>query len=443
MTNAKKTAFLRTFGCQQNVSDSEKIKGILAEMGYAFSDKPEEASLILFNTCAVRENAEHRVFGNVGALKSLKSKNPNLIIGICGCMTQQPQISEKIKTSFPYVDLVFGTHALPELQSLIAKCLEGKRRVFSVNECDGEISEGIPILRESKVKALVPIMYGCDNFCTYCVVPLVRGRERSRNPESVLDEIHSLIDDGCKDITLLGQNVNSYGKTLEDPITFSSLLRSINAFDGDFRIRFMTSHPKDCTRELIDTVAECQKVCKHIHLPVQSGSDRVLSAMNRGYTSTEYLNLIDYAKSRIPGLALTSDIIVGFPGEERRDFLDTLRLVKQAQYQSLFTFVYSKRDGTKSADMDDYIPHETKMGWFDELLMAQGEIGQYQHNLYLGKILRILPEEFGKTGEGYLRGRSESNIIVEFLADESMIGRFVDIRITKAMNWALLGEVIL
>lgn len=441
-TGQTPTACTRHYGCQQNVSDGEKINGMLLEMGYLLCESPQQADLVLYNTCAVRENAEDRIFGNVGALKHAKQQNPAMIIGLCGCMVQQEHIADKIKKSFPYVDLVFGTHAMQLFPQLLYKKLTTEGRVVAIPESDGDIVEGLPIRRDGAVKAWLPIMYGCNNFCTYCVVPLVRGRERSREPEQILAEAKSLIADGYKEITLLGQNVNSYGKGLAQPMTFSALLRELNALDGEFRIRFMTSHPKDCTKELIDTVAACEKVCNHIHLPVQSGSDRILYTMNRHYTRAEYLSLIDYAKEKIPGVAFTSDIIVGFPGETSEDFAQTLSLVEQVGYHSLFTFVYSKRQGTKAAEMDDPIPREEKMRWFEELLQTQKRLGGERYGELVGKTVRVLAEGIGKTGADYLTGRTEHGVIVDFTSPPESVGRFVDVKITQALNWAVLGEII-
>lgn len=438
-----KTVFCHThtYGCQQNASDGEKINGLLLEMGYTLCDSPSDADLVLYNTCAVRENAEDRVFGNVGALKNTKRRNPSMIICLCGCMVQQEHIAEKVKKSFPYVDLVFGTHALQRFPELLYNRLSGSIRQFDAKDSAGEIVEGLPVARSGGTKAFLPVMYGCDNFCSYCVVPFVRGRERSREPQNIIDEAKSLVISGCKDITLLGQNVNSYGKTLENPISFSRLLQEIAVIDGDFRIRFMTSHPKDCTKELIDTIAEHDKICSHIHLPVQSGSDKVLAAMNRRYTRKDYLSLIEYARSRIPDVSFTSDIIVGFPGETCEDFEETLSLVKQVGYQSLFTFLYSKRVGTKAADMNDPVPSEEKSRWFRELLDVQQEIGAAKYGELVGKTIRVLAEGLGKSGENYLSGRSESNIIVDFIAPPDKIGNFVNVGVTGALNWAVLGEI--
>lgn len=441
-TGIQPVVYSHTYGCQQNVSDGEKINGMLSEMGYILCASPDEADLVLFNTCAVRENAEDRIFGNVGALKRAKRRNPGMIVALCGCMMQQDHIVQRIKKSFPYVDLVFGTHALPRFPELLYQKLANQGRIFETEAMDGEIVEGLPVRRDGTVKAWLPIMYGCDNFCTYCVVPLVRGRERSREPENILREARQLIGEGYKEITLLGQNVNSYGKGLAVPITFAELLRQLCAIPGEFRLRFMTSHPKDCTRELIDTIAANSKLCSHIHLPVQSGSDRILTAMNRKYTREEYLSLIRYARETIPGVSFTSDIIVGFPGETQEDFEETLSLVREVGYHSLFTFLYSPRRGTKAAEMDDPIETEQKMRWFQQLLDTQHELGAKQYGALVGKNVRVLCEGPGGSGEGYLTGRTETGVIVEFIGESIKIGQFVDIKVTKAKNWAVLGEII-
>ncbi len=367
-------AFVHTYGCQGNVADSEHIKGQLVEMGYSLTETLNEADIIIYNTCAIREHAEDRVFGNVGALKTLKKNNKNLVIGLCGCMMQQEHIAEKIKNSYPYVNLVFGTHALHKLPELLFKVFKTKKRVFSVEECDGVIAEGMPNERDSGENAWLPIMYGCDNYCSYCVVPYVRGRERSREPEVVLKEAEGLINEGYKKITLLGQNVNSYGKSLENGINFSELVRRLDEIEGDYTFDFMTSHPKDCTKELIDVLASAKHFCGHLHLPVQSGNNRILKEMNRKYTREHYLELVNYAKERIPGVDITTDIIVGFPGETYEEFLDTVSLVKEVKYGSMFTFIYSKRKGTKAASFPDPISKEEKTKWFMELLKVQEEL---------------------------------------------------------------------
>ena len=367
-------AFVHTYGCQGNVADSEHIKGQLVEMGYLLTETLNEADIIIYNTCAIREHAEDRVFGNVGALKTLKKNNKNLVIGLCGCMMQQEHIAEKIKNSYPYVNLVFGTHALHKLPELLFKVFKTQKRVFSVEECDGVIAEGMPNERDSGENAWLPIMYGCDNYCSYCVVPYVRGRERSREPEVVLKEAEGLINEGYKKITLLGQNVNSYGKSLENGINFSELVRRLDEIEGDYTFDFMTSHPKDCTKELIDVLASSKHFCGHLHLPVQSGNNRILKEMNRKYTREHYLELVNYAKERIPAVDITTDIIVGFPGETYEEFLDTVSLVKEVKYGSMFTFIYSKRKGTKAASFPDPISKEEKTKWFMELLKVQEEL---------------------------------------------------------------------
>ena len=435
-------AYVHSFGCQQNVSDGEKIMGLLAQMGYGFTQSQDEADLILYNTCAVRENAETRVFGNVGALKKLKKEKPGLLLCLCGCMMQQKQVVEKIQTSYPFVDIIFGTHALHTLPQLLhTKLTTNQRHVISVEEQENQIVEGLPTRREGSIKAWLPIMYGCDNFCTYCIVPYVRGREKSRRPQDILAEARELVAQGYKEITLLGQNVNSYGKGLEPAVNFSKLLRMLNEIEGDFRIRFMTSHPKDCTRELLDTIRDCDKVCNHIHLPVQSGSNRILREMNRHYTKEDYLALIDYARKNIPDVAFSSDIIVGFPGETREDFLETLELIRQVGYERLYTFIYSPRTGTKAATMADPVPAAEKSAWMQELLELQGELGQESFEKMVGRSWRVLVEGEGKT-EGTLTGRTESNVIVDFKAPKSLIGQFATVKVTKAMKWAVLGELI-
>jgi tRNA-2-methylthio-N6-dimethylallyladenosine synthase len=357
-------------------------------------------------------------------------------------MTQQPHIADKIKKSFPYVDLVLGTSAVSRLPEMLYRCRSGEERQFSAAEPGDGVAEGLPVAREGKVKAFLPIMHGCDNFCSYCVVPLVRGREKSREKSEIIREAKGLIDSGYKDITLLGQNVNSYGKGLSDAVNFAGLLQELAELDGDFRLRFMTSHPKDANAGLFETIAAHPKICRHIHLPVQSGSNRVLAAMNRRYMREDYLRLIELARKTIPNVSFTSDIIVGFPGETREDFEETLSLVKEVAFHSLFTFVYSKRVGTKAADFPDPVPRAEKMAWFQELLDAQQKIGAQKYGEYVGKEIRVLAEGSGKSGEDYLTGRSESNVIVEFKSPQEKIGEFVTVRITDALNWALLGEIV-
>ncbi len=432
-------AFVHTYGCQGNVSDSEKIKGQLLKMGYTFTSSPEDADLVLFNTCAVREHAEDRVLGNVGALKPIKEKNRDMIIILCGCMMQQKHISERIKKSYPYVNIVFGTFAMHRLPEMLYTVLSRGKRVFLTEESDSRIAEGLPVCRDRGAKAWLPIMYGCNNFCSYCIVPYVRGRERSRLPGDIIKEAKELVSQGVKDITLLGQNVNSYGKNPDCSVNFAALLREINNIPGDFIIRFMTSHPKDCTRELIEAMAQCEKVAKHLHLPVQSGSDRILSLMNRKYTREEYLDLIKYAKSLMPELSITSDIIVGFPGETYEDFKETVSLIKEVEYTSLFTFIYSRREGTKAAEMEDPVPYSEKSKWFKELCDTQEEIASKRTASMVGKTYRVLAEPNEK--EGILSGRTQGNIIIEFPGDESLTGQFLNVRVTKALTWILCGEL--
>ncbi len=434
-------AYVHTFGCQGNVSDGERMKGMLSSMGYVFVDDEKEADLILLNTCAIREHAEDRVFGNIGRLKVLKKAKPHLIICVCGCMVQQKHIEEKIYKSYPFVTVVFGTHVIHKLPEFIYRALSTGKRVYDTDNTNLEIAEGNNVWRDGKIRAWLPIMYGCNNFCSYCVVPYVRGRERSRKSEEIMKEARHLVSLGFKDITLLGQNVNSYGKGLEEDINFAKLLRMINDIEGDFTIRFMTSHPKDCTRELLDAMAECDKVAKHLHLPVQCGNDRVLKEMNRHYDRQKYLSLIEYARKVMPDLSITSDIIVGFPGETYEEFCDTLSLIKEVKYTSLYTFIYSARKNTKAAEMPDPISREEKGKWFDELLKLQESIAAERTASMNGKVFRVLAEEKSKN-EGLISGRTSGNVIIEFPADESVIGKFVDVLVTEPLNWIVKGELI-
>lgn len=440
--SGKPLACVVTYGCQQNIADSEHIKGMLDAMGYGFTEDRLEAKLIIFNTCAVREHAEDRVFGNVGALKSYKLDNPDVVIALCGCMMQQQHIADKIKQSFPFVDLVFGTHVVYKVPQLIYTALTRKKRVFELPDVDGVIAEGIPVKRDNDKKAWLPIMYGCNNFCSYCIVPYVRGRERSREVNDVIAEFKQLVDEGYREITLLGQNVNSYGKDLEPRVNFSQLLRILNDLEGDFRIRFMTSHPKDCTKELIETMAQCDKVATHLHLPFQSGNDRVLKAMNRSYTREKYLSLINYAKELMGDeLSITSDIIVGFPGETYEEFCDTLSLVEEIKATSLFTFIYSPRVGTPAAEMDDPVPYEEKSKWMRELLALQERISGEQMALHRGKTFKCFVYGKGKQGDNYLAARTDGNLIIEFVGDERLIGSFQKIKVTEPLTYVMLGEL--
>lgn len=441
--NAPPKAFVHTYGCQGNVADSERIKGSLSLMGYIMTEDKEEADLILYNTCAIREHAEDRVFGNVGAIKRLKQSNPNLIIALCGCMMQQEHIREKIYNSYPFVDIVFGTHGQYKLPEILKAYLTRGKRVFADMTETNEIAEGVPALRDNSAKAWLPIMYGCDNFCSYCVVPYVRGRERSRKSADILAEAKQIIAEGYKDVTLLGQNVNSYGKGIQEDINFSKLIRQINDLDGEFTIRFMTSHPKDCTKELIDTIAECEKASKHIHLPFQSGNNRVLKEMNRRYTREQYLELINYAKEKIEGLSLTSDVIVGFPGETYEEFCDTLSLIKEVGFTSIFTFIFSSRKGTKAAQMPDPVSREEKNKWFKELCDLQESIAANHSAEMKGKTYRVLCEGESKTLEGFMAGRTDGNVIIEFPADDkALIGKFCNVKVTEPLNWIVRGVLI-
>lgn len=435
----KPLAYIRTYGCQQNVADSEKIKGMLSQSGFDFVDAPDEADFILFNTCAVREHAEDRVFGNVGALKNLKRKHPQVLIALCGCMMEQEHIANKIYKSFPFVGLVFGTHSLHHFPELMYSSLVNGKRVFERGNDDNKLYEGIPVKRDGTFKGWLPIMYGCNNFCTYCIVPYVRGRERSREKDLIISEARQMINNGYKDITLLGQNVNSYGKNLENGVNFANLLNEIDSIDGDYWLRFMTSHPKDCSKELIDTIANGTHISRHLHLPFQSGSDRILKAMNRHYDRKKYLEIVNYAKEKIDGLSLTSDIIVGFPGETYEDFKETLSLIREVEFTSLFTFIYSPRVGTPAAKMDDPVPYEEKSKWFQELLAVQEEIAAKRCASMVGNVEKVLIEDVGKNGE--VNGRTSGNIIVEVTAPESTIGTFQNVKITKARNWILKGEL--
>lgn len=431
-------AFVRTFGCQQNVSDSEHIKGMLEEMGFGFTEEASEADLILFNTCAVREHAEDRVFGNVGAMKMYKRRRPHLLIAVCGCMVQQPHITARLREHYPFVGLVFGTHVVHRLPELMLEALSSRKAIHETPQCDGVLAEGIPTHRDGTFKAWLPIMYGCNNFCTYCIVPHVRGRERSRDPEIILQEARELVAQGYKEITLLGQNVNSYGKGEAHGVDFPELLRRINAIEGDFLIRFMTSHPKDASPRLFDTIAACEKVSRHFHLPFQSGSNRVLKEMNRGYTREQYLELISYARRVIPDIAFTSDVIVGFPGETREDFEQTLRLIREVEFVSLFTFIYSPRKGTPAAVMPDPISAEEKSAWFTEMNRVQEEIAAGRLARMVGTTRRALLES---AEDGFLEARLPENVVVRVQGDAAWIGKHAQVTVTSAKSWIAEGHI--
>ena len=434
-------AMVDTYGCQQNEADSEKLRGYLSEMGYSFTQDEFQADVIVVNTCAVREHAEMRVLGNVGALNHTKKNKPGQIIAVCGCMVQQEHMAEKIKMSYPVVDLVFGPHELWRFPELLLRVMDSHKRVFATAKDDGAVVEGIPLRRDGTVKAWLSIMYGCNNFCTYCVVPYVRGRERSRKPEDILEEARQLVQEGYKDITLLGQNVNSYGKDLGSGVDFADLLRMVNDIPGDFLIRFMTSHPKDATEKLFKTMAECEKCAHQLHLPVQSGNDRVLKAMNRNYTAEKYLAQVKLARSYMPDLVITTDIIVGFPGETDEEFEDTIKLCDEVRYDAMFTFIYSKRVGTPAASMPDAATREDKQRRFDKLLEAANRVSAEKHAEYIGKTVRVLVD--GETGkdEYNLSSRTNGGRLVHLSGDKSLIGQFIDVKITSGNTWALYGKV--
>ncbi len=436
-------AYTQTFGCQQNEADTQQIAGMLEEMGYAPADRAEDADVIVINTCAIREHAESRALGNVGALSHLKKARPDVTICLCGCMVQQEHIPEKIKKSYPQVDLVFGTHALWRFPELLYRSLTGDQRIFDTSgDASGYIAEGLPVLRDGGTKAWLSIMYGCNNFCTYCIVPYVRGRERSRASADIVKELEQLVSEGYKDITLLGQNVNSYGKDLEEQTDFADLLEKLNAVPGDFLIRFMTSHPKDASHKLFDTMARCDKVAKQLHLPFQSGSDTILHRMNRGYTAGHYRGLIAYAREKMPDITLSSDIIVGFPGETEEDFEQTRKLVEEIGFDMLFTFLYSRRSGTPAAKMEDDTPHAVKQERFERLLKTQDACVQVRQDAYAGKRLRVLVDGHSKGTEYPLTARTEGGLLVCCAGDALEIGTFAEVEIEKTSLRCLFGRSV-
>lgn len=434
--------YIETWGCQMNEEDSEKLSGMLKRIGYTRTENKEEAGIILFNTCCVRENAENKVFGNLGALKKLKKKNPDLIIGICGCMMQQEGMADRILKEFPYVNIVFGTHNAYKFPEYLNRVRTEGVQIKEIFNKETDIVEGLPIDRESSVKAFVTIMYGCNNFCTYCIVPYVRGRERSRKPEDILKEIRELVAQGYKEITLLGQNVNSYGKGLEEDVDFAKLLRMINEIEGLERVRFMTSHPKDLTLDVIMAIKECDKLCEQIHLPVHSGSNSILKKMNRHYTREYYLDLVKKIKEEIPGATLTTDIIVGFPGETEEDFQDTLELVKEVGYSSAFTFIYSRRNNTPADMMLNQVSEEDKHHRFNRLVAAVNERVIAQNKAEEGNILEVLVEGNSKNDAEKLTGRTRTGRLVNFTGEGINAGDIVNVKITRAQNFSLIGEVV-
>ena len=431
-------AYVETYGCQQNEADSERIRGLLVESGYAICEEAEGADVVVMNTCAIREHAEQRVFGNLGALTHTKRRHPGQKIFLCGCMAGQPHVVERIKKSFPHVDGVFSTHHLWQFPEILYRVLFVRKRTYFVEDEAGSIAEGLPQVRDNKLKAWVSIMYGCNNFCTYCIVPYVRGRERSRKPEDILAECRELIASGIKDITLLGQNVNSYGKDLDCRMDFADLLKAISEIEGDFKIRFMTSHPRDASKKLFDTMAASAKIAKQLHLPFQSGSSRVLKAMNRHYDRETYLEKVLYAKSVMPDLVLTSDVIVGFPGETEEEFEETISLIEKVRYDSLFTFIFSPRAGTPAAKMEDPTPKSDKNRRFDKLCAVQNAISEEIHREYIGKVMECLVDG---TDKEFLTARTEGGRLVRFMADTALIGNYANVKITGATTWSLTGEL--
>ena len=435
-------ALVDTFGCQQNVADSQHIMGMLEAMGCEFVTEPAEADIIVLNTCAIRDHAEKRVYGNLGALTHTKKANPEQIICLCGCMAQRPEVAEKVRQSYRHVDLVFGPQALWKFPELLWQVYTRRGRVFSVADEHGSIAEGMPVVREGRTRAWVSIMYGCNNFCSYCIVPYVRGRERSRDPEQIIREVRELAAEGYKEITLLGQNVNSYGKDLGTGYDFADLLSALDEIPGDYLIRFMSSQPKDASFKLFDTMARCKHVAKQLHLPVQSGCDRVLRAMHRPYDKARYLELITYARKVMPELVLTSDVIIGFPGETEAEAMETVALVEQVRFDALFTFIFSPRPGTPAAKMEDPVPRAEKQVWFDRLCDAQNKISEEIHAQYVGRTLRCLIDGESDDSRWPLTARTAGGRLVHLVGDRAAIGTYRDVKITDSNTWALFGQLI-
>lgn len=437
LNGENKKCCLYTLGCQQNESDSEKLSGMLKCMGYKMTGEPNEADLILYNTCAVRENAEKKLFGRIGALKPLKEKNPGLLIGVCGCMPQEPGMELKFKRQYKYVDMVFGTHSLYRFPEILKKAIDDKTQVSDIRDIDGEVTEGVPIERNSKVKAYLSVMYGCNNFCSYCIVPYVRGRERSRTWQDVVNEAKEIADSGCREIMLLGQNVNSY----DGGIDFAELLYKVSCVSGIDRIRFMSSHPKDLKSGLIDVMAERKNICNQLHLPVQSGSDRILKLMNRHYDTERYLEIVNEVKRKIPDVTLTTDIIVGFPGETDKDFEDTVSLLEKVKYDGIYSFIYSKRTGTPAAQMEDVMSEEHKHENFEKMLKLQNDISLERNLCLIGSVQTVLVEGESKTDRKKQSGRTEGGKLVHFDSDKDMTGEMVKVKIESANTWTLSGKL--
>ena len=444
--NKRKPKYMiQTFGCQMNEHDSENLAGMLDAMGYEATLMTNDCDLIIYNTCAVRENAELKVYGNLGHLKLAKRKNPDLKIAVCGCMMQQPHVVKEIKSRYKHVDLVFGTHNLYKFPELLTNTMDSDKLLVDVWDVDGEVVEGLRSSRKFELKAFVNIMYGCNNFCTYCIVPYTRGRERSRTPEDIINEIKDLAAKGTKEITLLGQNVDSYGKTLEEDITFAELLRMVNEIEGIERIRFMTSHPKDISDEVIYAMRDCDKVCEFLHLPVQCGSSRLLKKMNRHYTKEDYLRIIEKAKAEIPDIAFSTDLMIGFPGETEEDLLDTIDVVEKVKYDNAFTFIYSKREGTPAAKMEDQILENVKHERFNRVLSKVNEILVDLNASYVGKTVEVLIEGKSKTDESKFTGRTRQNKLVNFTVknpEANLLGTLMNVKITESNNFSIVGEEV-
>ena len=436
-----KRYLIKTYGCQMNVHESEKIAGQLQTLGYEETQIAEDADVIVFNTCCVRENAEQHAFGNIGMYKKLKKEKKDLVIAVCGCMTQQGEFAKKLSATFPFVDVIIGTYNIDEFGKILQKTVDTKKRVVEILDKNGDICEEITPYRSSYPNAWVNIAYGCNNFCTYCIVPYVRGRERSRLPENVVDEVKNLVNEGYKEITLLGQNVNSYGHDLKNDVSFASLLDEIGKIEGKFRLRFMSNHPKDLTEDVIEAIKRNPHACHAIHLPVQSGSNRILSLMNRRYSVEKYLSQIESIRKIIPDCAITTDIIVGFPTETEEDFIDTVKLVETVKFDGAFMFVYSKREGTKAAIMDGQIDPEIQKDRIMRLINVQNELNRKESLTYVGKTVEILVEDFDEQTNSYM-GRDERGKMAYFSCDENVIGKFVNVKITSAGGMSLMGEII-
>ncbi len=434
--------FVRTYGCQMNERDTEIIEGYLEKMNFLPAENENDADIILLNTCCVRETAERKVFGKLGELNKIKKNKPNLIIGVCGCMVQQKEVAKKIKIKAPYVNIVFGTHNVHQLSELLTEVIESKKQVIKVLDKEGEVIEGLPSKRKDNIKGYINITYGCNNFCTYCIVPYVRGRERSRKPENIISEVKELADQGYLEVMLLGQNVNSYGKDLKEDVKFGELLLKINEIPNIKRIRYMTSHPKDFSIDLINIIESCDKICKHYHLPLQAGSDNILKKMNRCYDKKHYLNLVNHIKKVNPRAAITTDLIVGFPGETEKDFKETLNMVKEVRYDSAFTFIYSPRSGTPAAKMEDPFSYEEKKDRLLQLNDVQNKISREINEKLVNSEVEVLVESLSKTNKTKLSGRTETNKIIIFEGSKKLIGKFKNIKVKKAQTWNLIGSLI-